>query len=62
MCVKKNASDYALEFPLASQAVKESFYVDDGLTGADTIEMAIQLQQQLQKLFDKGGFLLQKWS
>ena len=58
MCVKKNASDYALEFPLASQAVKESFYVDDGLTGADTIEMATQLQQQLQKLFDKGGFLL----
>ncbi len=48
MCVKKNASDYALEFPLASQAVKESFYVDDGLTGADTIEMATQLQQQLQ--------------
>ncbi len=37
MCVKKNASDYALEFPLASQAVKESFYVDDGLTGAETI-------------------------
>ena len=50
MCVKKNASDYALEFPLASQAVKESFYVDDGLIGADTIEMATQLQQQLQKL------------
>ena len=32
--------------------------MDDGLTGADTIEMATQLQQQLQKLFDKGGFLL----
>ncbi len=44
-----NASDYALEFPLASQAVKESFY---GLTGAETIEMATQLQQQLQKLLD----------
>ncbi len=53
MCVKKNASDYALEFPLASQAVKDSF---DGLTGADTIEMATQLQQQLQKLFDKSCF------
>ena len=25
-------------------------------------EMATQLQQQLQKLFDKGGFLLRKWN
>ena len=31
--------------------VNESFYVDDGLTGADTIEEAIELQKQLQDLF-----------
>ena len=43
MAVKQNARDFALQYPLALKAVKESFYVDDGLTGADTIEGAIEL-------------------
>ena len=37
-----------------------SFYVDDGLTGADSVPEAIELQRQLQDLFNKGGFLLRK--
>ena len=61
MSVKQNAHDYAAEYPLAAQAVEKSFYVDDGLTGADSIEEAIELHNQLQKLFEKGGFLLHKW-
>ena len=36
--------------------------MDDGLTGADSIGAAIELQQQLQNLFGKGGFLLRKWN
>ena len=39
-----------------------SFYVDDGLTGADSIDEAITLQKQLQTLFAKGGFLLRRWN
>ena len=39
-----------------------SFYVDDGLTGADSVKGAIELQRQLQDLFSKGGFLLRKWN
>ena len=31
--VKQNARDHALEYPLASKVVDNSFYVDDGLTG-----------------------------
>lgn len=38
-----------------------SFYVDDGLLSANSVEEAILLQQQLQELFDSGGFLLCKW-
>eukprot|EP00731_Ephydatia_muelleri_P025917 Em0018g17a len=56
MCVKQNDIDNASEYPLAAQAVKDSFYIDDGLTGAESIETTIQLQQQLQKLFERGGF------
>ena len=50
------------EYPLAAKAVNESFYVDDGLMGADSLEEAIELQNQLQELFMKGGFLLRKWN
>ena len=42
MSVKQNAHDYAAEYPLAAQAVEKS-YVDNGLTGADSIEEAIEL-------------------
>ena len=62
MAVKQNAADFSLEFPTAAKAVNESFYVDDGLVGADSIEGAISLQHQLQELFDHGGFTLRKWN
>jgi hypothetical protein len=62
MCVKQNAINLTQEFPLAAKAVETSFYVDDGLTGADDVETAIQLQKQLQDLFSRGGFLLHKWN
>ena len=47
MSIKQNALDFAHEFPLAAKVVDESFYVDDCLTGADTVEEAIELQTQL---------------
>ena len=62
MCVKQNALDHASAYPLAAQAVEDDFYVDDGLTGADSVEKAIELHVQLQALFDKAGFLLRKWN
>ncbi len=62
MCVKQNARDHALFYPLAAKAVENSFYADDGLTGADSVKEAIELHVQLQALFNKGGFLLRKWN
>ena len=62
MTVQQNAIDHLGEFPLAGEAVLTSFYVDDGLTGADSIDEAISLQKQLQTLFAKGGFLLRRWN
>ena len=58
--VKQNALDFATEFPEAVKVVDKSFYVDDCLTGADSIAEAIKLQTQLHSLFSKGGFLLAK--
>ena len=51
MSVKQNPQDFALKYPQAASAVKTSFYVDNGLTEADSVEEAIQLQKQLQELF-----------
>jgi len=47
---------------MAVRAVDESFYVDDGLTGADLVQEAIELQVQLQNLFSRAGFLVRKWT
>ena len=44
MSLQQNAEDLAIEYPLAAKAVYSSFYVDDGLTGADSVEGAITLQ------------------
>ena len=62
MSVKQNALDHALDFPKAADVVETSFYVDDCLTGAESVEEAIDLHQQLIALFSKGGFLLRKWN
>lgn len=46
---------------MASAAVHNAFYVDDGLCGADSVDEALVLQSQLQEMFKKGGFFLRKW-
>ena len=60
--VKQNVIDLALEFPSAAKPVDQSFYVDDGLTGADSVQEAVELQKELQKMFERGGFTLRKWN
>ena len=44
MYIKQNALDHALSYFLAANAVEDSFYVNDGLTGADSIQEAVELQ------------------
>ena len=60
MAIKQNSIDYAELYPLAAEVVQKCFYVDDCLTGADSIEEAVSLQQQLHNLFMQGSFLLRK--
>ena len=62
MAVKQNATDFKAKYPLAAEAVDKSIYVDDCLTGADTFEEAIQLQAELQDLFNEANLLLRKWN
>ena len=62
MAVQQNAADHAHEYPLAAKVVNEAFYVDNCLTGANSIEEGIELRHQLQELLSKADFLLRKWN
>ena len=61
MVMRQNAINNTESYPVAAQAVLDSFFVDDGLTGADLEKKAIVLQEELQELFSLGGFMLRKW-
>ncbi|XP_059053907.1 uncharacterized protein LOC131848156 [Achroia grisella] len=43
------------------QRVKNDFYMDDLLTGCDTVEEGVIIYQEMNQLLQKGGFQLQKW-
>ncbi len=58
VALKQNAFDNTVEYPLAAEVVQTSFYVDDGLTGANSVDEAIKLQRDFRILLGKGGFLL----
>ena len=62
VCCKhgSNSLDLASKYSLVAQVISDSFYVHDGLTGADSGQEASNLQTQLQSLFSEGGFLLSK--
>jgi len=47
--------------PEASRAILECFYVDDFISGSDTIEEAARLRQQLCNLLNLAMITLQMW-
>ena len=61
MVMRQNALDHQRKYPLAAQAVMDSFYIDDGLDGTNSIGEAIKLWTKMQELFELEGFVLKKW-
>lgn len=53
--------DEGVDFPLAARIIQEDCYVDDILSGARTIEEAIECRRQLEALLERGGFPVHKW-
>ncbi|XP_050535103.1 uncharacterized protein LOC126902121 [Daktulosphaira vitifoliae] len=60
-CLKKLAEENSKKYPLASQAIISDFYVDDYLGGANTIEEAENLRDQIITITNSAGFPLRKW-
>ena len=55
------AEQHATSHPEASRAILKSFYVDDYLAGADTLEEAVHIRKQLCGLLKLTGMTLRKW-
>ena len=53
--LQQTATDFGSSSPNASWHVTHSFYVDDLLGGADTVEQALELHQDLREILGKGG-------
>ena len=58
--LQQATSLHSSKFPLASKANLDSFYVDDCLTGASTLQEAQDIQQQLCALFSEISMLIRK--
>lgn len=56
------SEDESERFPLASEALKTCFYVDDCMAGSNTIDGAKRLAEELNQLLTAGGFRLRKWA
>lgn len=60
--MRQLAQDEQESYPTAAKVLQEDLYVDDVVTGCNTVEQAIQLQQELTEIMAAGGFELRKWS
>ncbi|KAH0822119.1 hypothetical protein GEV33_000672 [Tenebrio molitor] len=56
------ASDEQSRFPRAAAVVCSDIYMDDIVTGCDSVQDALELQEQLIKLLQCGQFELRKWA
>ena len=55
------ASDHSNDFLTAASIISSQFYVDDVLTGADSLEEATHIWNELNQLLQKACMMLRKW-
>ncbi|XP_013193342.2 uncharacterized protein LOC106137125 [Amyelois transitella] len=58
----KIAEEEGAMYPDVSRIIREDTYVDDIMSGMDTVDQAIQVSKDLIKVLQRGGFELQKWA
>ncbi|XP_058445830.1 uncharacterized protein LOC131426993 [Malaya genurostris] len=56
MALLQLAEDEKERYPLGAGAVRKSFYIDDVLTGASSLEKAMEVKNQIVGLLNEGGF------
>ncbi|GFQ75654.1 uncharacterized protein TNCT_164001 [Trichonephila clavata] len=61
-CLQQLALNESNNFPLASKAALKDFYVDDLMSGANSLSEALKLQNQLTQMVSSAGLVLRKWA
>jgi len=60
-CLAELANEFAKQLPKIAQIIRKDFYMDDLLTGANTIEKVKDITQGLSRILATAGFKLRKW-
>ena len=60
-CLLQLAEDEGHKLPIASNVLKQDLYVDNLLTGANTITEMIKIKNEITQLMQLGGFNLRQW-
>ncbi|KAM8718925.1 hypothetical protein ACLKA7_011602 [Drosophila subpalustris] len=55
------SQDEEANFPLAAKVVRRDFYVDDLISGGDTVEEVTEIRMQVKELLRRGHFPIRKW-
>ncbi|GFV97969.1 pro-Pol polyprotein [Trichonephila clavipes] len=61
-CLQQLALNEAKNFPLASKAALNDFYVDDLMSGANSLSEVLELQNQLTQMLSSAELVLRKLS
>jgi len=59
--IQKLADDDGFAFPRAAKILKGHLYVDDLLSGAESINEAHAIRQEIIALLVEGGFSIRQW-
>lgn len=60
--LKRIGQDGSEKYPIGAQKVMDDFFVDDMLSGEDTIEKALIAKNELRYLLEDAGMKLRKWT
>lgn len=60
-CLHQLAQDVSVNLPNISKIIKNDFFMDDLLTGADTMSELLQIQKDISRILAGAGFELRKW-
>ncbi|PZC71939.1 hypothetical protein B5X24_HaOG212252 [Helicoverpa armigera] len=60
--LQRLADEEQARYPTASSITKKDYYMDDLLTGCETLQEAKHIYNEMNKLMNSGGFELQKFS
>ncbi|XP_018363692.1 PREDICTED: uncharacterized protein LOC108761581 [Trachymyrmex cornetzi] len=61
-CLKQLALDNSQTYPGAAATIQNDFYMDDLITGSDSVSHLQQLKQEIVKILATAGLELRKWN